>query len=78
MSNKKLTEHDYKQVFEDTAQGQAILEELVSRFSMGPSFDEHNAVLKTYYREGQRSVINFILSRINRANGVNDEIPQDE
>lgn len=70
--SKQLTEHDYKQVFEDSAQGQAILDELVSRFSMGPSFDEHNAVLKTYYREGQRSVINFILSRINRANGVND------
>lgn len=78
MSKKQLTEHDYKQVFEDSSQGQAILEELVRRFSMGPSFDEHNAVLKTYYREGQRSVIEFIISRINRANGVQDEIPQDE
>lgn len=79
MPNKKLTEHDYKQVFEDTAQGQAILDNLVDRFAtMGPSFDEHNAELKTYYRAGQRSVIDFILSRINRANGVQDDISHDE
>lgn len=76
--SKQLTEHDYKRLFDEDPAGAAILEDLVSRFSMGPSFDEHNAVLKTYFREGQRSVINFILSRINRANGVNDEIPQDE
>lgn len=54
------------------AGGEAILEDLVRRFSMPPSFDEHNAAFKTYYRAGQRSVVDFILSRINRANGVQD------
>lgn len=74
---KQLTEQDYKQIFDETAQGQAILEELVARFAtMGPSFDEHNAELKTYYRAGQRSVVDFILSRINRANGVTDNVQE--
>lgn len=72
--SKELTEHDYKRVFEEDPAGQAILDDLVRRFSLPPSFDEHNAVLKTYYREGQRSVVNFILSRINRANGVNEDV----
>lgn len=78
MSNKTPDEHDYKRLFNDVAGGEAILEDLVSRFSLPPSFDEHNAEIKTYYRAGQRSVIDFILSRINRANGVQDEIPKDE
>lgn len=73
MPSKQLTEHDYKHLFTETDQGEAILNDLVSRFSLPPSFDEHNAEIKTYYRAGQRSVIDFILSRINRANGVQDD-----
>lgn len=70
---KVITEQDYKRLFEEAAGGEAILEDLVRRFSLPPSFDEHNAAIKTYYRAGQRSVVDFILSRINRANGVNDD-----
>lgn len=69
---KNLTEQDYKRLFQETAGGEAILEDLVRRFSLPPSFDERNAEIKTYYRAGQRSVVDFILSRINRANGVTD------
>ncbi len=71
--NKELTNQDYKRLFQETVGGEAILEDLVKRFTLPPSFDEHNAAIKTYYRAGQRSVIDFILSRINRANGVSDD-----
>lgn len=70
--NKTVDEFDYQRLFEQTPDGEAILEDLVTRFSLPPSFDEHNAEIKTYYRAGQRSVIDFILSRINRANGVSE------
>lgn len=70
--NKAVDEFDYQRLFEQTLDGEAILEDLVTRFSLPPSFDEHNAEIKTYYRAGQRSVIDFILSRINRANGVSE------
>lgn len=70
--NKTVDEFDYQRLFEQTLDGEAILEDLVTRFSLPPSFDEHNAEIKTYYRAGQRSVIDFILSRINRANGVSE------
>ena len=79
MTDKKLTEQDYKQVFDETAQGRLILEDLVSRFAtMGACFDEHNAELKTYYRAGQRSVVDFILSRINRSNVVTDYVQNEK
>lgn len=73
---KEPDEHDYQRLFAQGA-GEVILEDLVKHFSLPPSFDEHNATLKTYYRAGQRSVIDFILSRINRANGVTDETNND-
>lgn len=71
--NKTVDEFDYQRLFEQTAGGEAILEDLVARFSLPPSFDEHNAEIKTYYRAGQRSVVDFILSRINRANGATED-----
>lgn len=67
---QKPDEFEYQRLFEQTAGGEAILDDLITRFSLPPSFDEHNAEIKTYYRAGQRSVIDFILSRINRANGA--------
>lgn len=70
----KIDEFDYQRFFEQNPEGEAILDDLVTRFSLPPSFDEHNATLKTYYRAGQRSVIDFILSRINRANGVTEHV----
>lgn len=71
---KPIDEFDYKRLFDESDIGQAILEDLVRRFSLPPCFDEYNAEIKTYYRAGQRSVIDFILSRINRATGVQDDL----
>jgi len=70
----------YRQIFEEDKRGAAILEDLVVRFSQ-PAVVEGgiDAVIKTYHRMGQNSVLQFIVGQINRGNGVSDspttEIP---
>lgn len=63
----------YKAIFEDDRRGAAILEDLIRRFSR-PAATEGgiDAVLKTYQRDGMRQVCEFIVTQINRANGVPD------
>lgn len=63
----------YAAIFEDDARGAAILEDLVARFSR-PAVAKGgiDAVLETYRRIGQREVVDWIVSQINRAHGVND------
>lgn len=66
----------YARVFENHAEGVQILEELTARFCRPAKLQGGiDAVLTTYHRDGARSVIEFIVSRINQANGVetNDE-----
>ena len=50
-----------------------ILEDLVRRFSR-PTVTKGgiDAVLETYHRAGQRSVVDWIVAQINRAHGVDD------
>lgn len=69
----------YKQIFEDDRRGAAILEELVARFSR-PAVTKGgiDAITETYFRAGQRSVFEFIVSQINRANGVSDPNADDQ
>jgi hypothetical protein len=67
----------YRNVFEDHPEGRQILEELMRRFSMRSGAVTEggiDAVLKTYERAGARKVLEFIVARINQANGV----PPDE
>lgn len=68
----------YRQVFEVDQRGAAILEDLVSRFSK-PAVVEGgiDAVLKTYHRTGQNSVVQFIVLQLNRANHVPDTLETD-
>lgn len=63
----------YADVFEDDARGAAILEDLVKRFSR-PAVSKGgiDAVLETYRRIGQREVVDWIVSNINRSHGVSD------
>lgn len=71
----------YQEIFEVDKRGAQLLEDLVVRFSQ-PAVTEGgiDAVIKTYHRMGQNSVLQYIVGQINRANGVNDsptqEIPQ--
>lgn len=73
MADEPLSPAIYQRVFEEYRDGAQILEELVRRFSR-PAVDEGgiDAILKTYKRAGAREVIEFIVARINQANGVND------
>lgn len=68
----------YKDVFEDDKRGIAILEELTQIFAR-PAVVKGgiDAVLETYQRDGQRRVLEFIVSQINRANGV-DHNPEEK
>lgn len=63
----------YRQIFEVDKRGAAILEHLVQRFSQPASTEGGiDAVLKTYHRMGQHSVVQHIILMINRANSVPD------
>lgn len=60
----------YAQVFQDDKRGEAILEELVARFGGGAVFHgELAAAFRTYFNAGQRSVVDFIVLKINMAKG---------
>lgn len=79
MSTEPLKPPIYKAVFEDDKRGAAILEELIQRFSRpAVTTGRIDAVLKTYHREGARSVVDFIVARINQANGVEDHVQETE
>jgi len=70
----------YRRLFEDHADGVAVLEDLVARFSQSQvSTGGIDAVLKTYERGGMRRVLDYILGQINKAHGVTtseDETPE--
>ena len=63
----------YRRLFEDNADGVAVLDDLVKRFSQPQvSAGGIDAVLKTYERGGMRKVLDHILGQINAAHGVPD------
>ncbi|HDS1149910.1 TPA: hypothetical protein QDZ66_000625 [Pluralibacter gergoviae] len=73
--NKQVSPADYKRVFEEMAGGPQVLDELTRRFGRAayvPGGAEGDR--ETCYRAGQRSVLDFILMQINRADGVNDDV----
>lgn len=71
----------FKRVFEQHAEGVMVLELLIQRFSKNAvTVGGIDAVLKTYLQAGHREVLDHILNRINRANGVEDanDNPEEE
>lgn len=62
---------EYAALFEDDKRGAAILEHLIQTFAR-PAVVKGgiDAVLETYQRDGQRRVLEFIATKINRAHGV--------
>lgn len=64
----------YRDVFETDKRGAAILEHLTQAFAR-PAVVKGgiDAVLETYQRAGQRLVLDFIVTQINRANGVDTQ-----
>lgn len=73
------TPADYRQIFEDHKVGAALLEDLILRFSKSAVTDGGiDAVLNTYHRLGQRSVVDHIVRQINLANSVPVDNPPEE
>lgn len=75
MIKKGVTPEDYRRIFEEMPGGPQVMEELTRRFGReayvkgGTEGDR-----ETCYRAGQRSVLDFILMQINKADGVNDDV----
>ncbi|TYL44132.1 hypothetical protein [Dickeya sp. ws52] len=73
--SKPVRPEDYRRIFEETPGGQQVLEELTRRFGGavyvkgGPEGDR-----QTCFNAGQRDVLDFILRRLNEADGVNDDV----
>lgn len=61
----------YLEIFEQSATGQLVLEDLLRMFTQSAVTEGGiDAVLKTYQRMGQRRVLDHIIKQINRAQGV--------
>jgi len=67
---KEVSPFDYRRIFEEMPGGAPVLEDLTKRFGKeayvkgGTEGDR-----ETCYRAGQRSVLDYILRRINEADG---------
>lgn len=67
------TPQDYKLIFEDHRVGAAILDHLLVRFKPKVvTVGGIDAVLQTYRHAAHREILEFIVSQMNRANGVPD------
>lgn len=65
------TSNTYQRLFEQNSDGRDALEDLMRRFSsQQPFVAGADGERETCYRLGQRSVIEYIVNQINRANGV--------
>jgi hypothetical protein len=72
------TDAMFKRVFEDHHEGRLVLEILIQRFARNAvTTGGIDAILKTYMQAGHREVLDHVLLRCNRANGV-DESNQDQ
>jgi len=63
----------YKDVFEDDRRGAAILDELIRRFGRNPYVPGGlEGARQTDFNAGQNNVVQFLINRINQANGVEE------
>lgn len=75
MAREPLPPALYADVFQDDRRGAAILEELIAVHGNNPYVKGGaDAARQTDFNAGKLEVINFILRRLNRANGVNDDV----
>lgn len=76
MSNP--TPEQYKAIFEDDLRGAALFDDLYRRFATKVYVKGgHEADRQTCYNAGQRDVIEFIVSQINRAHGVDANLEEE-
>lgn len=64
----------YRRLFEEDSDGQAVLAELWRIFAKSAVCEGGiDAILKTYKHDGAREILEFIVTKINRANGVTED-----
>ena len=69
----------FKRVFEDHNEGRIVLELLIQRFAKNAcTVGGIEAVLTTYTQAGAREVLDHVVLRINRANGVQEDANDQE
>lgn len=67
----------YRRLFEQDQDGAAVLEELTRIFARPPTVTGGiDAILKTYADAGARRVLEFIVTKVNQANGVTDDVQE--
>lgn len=72
------TPQDYADVFEINKQGARVLEDLILRFYRPPAkAGGIDRILDAHEFIGRRQVLDFIATQINRANGVQEDQPQE-
>lgn len=68
----------FKRVFEEHHEGRLCLELLIQRFAKNAcTVGGIDAILTTYKQAGAREVLDHVVLRINRANGVNEQHKED-
>ena len=71
MPENQVSPDAYKAIFEDHRVGAAIFEDLLKKFGRLPTKDGGiDRVLNQFEYAGQRRVLDFIVLKINQANGV--------
>ncbi|WP_425288254.1 hypothetical protein [Pectobacterium betavasculorum] len=72
---KQVRPEDYKRIFEETPGGTEVLDELTRRFG-GAVFVKGGAEgdRQTCFNAGRRDVLDFILRRLNEADGVSNDV----
>ena len=69
------TDDMFKRVFEDHHEGRIVLDLLIQRFAKNAcTVGGIDAILTTYKQAGAREVLDHIMNRVNRANGVQDDL----
>lgn len=69
----------FKRVFEEHHEGRIVLELLIQRFARNAvTVGGIDAILKTYIQAGHREVLDHVLLRIDRANGLNEAVNEQE
>lgn len=68
------TDDMFKRVFEDHHEGRIVMDLLIQRFAKNAcTVGGIDAILTTYKQAGAREVLDHIMNRVNRANGVQDD-----
>lgn len=75
--NESLIDSFYHDLFDIDKRGQAVFEDLYQKFyarSRVHTSGGIDAILKTYQAAAHKEVMDYIIRRINRHNGVHDNV----